>query len=203
MRFRAVGFTLLLACSVGIGIAAESASPEEKTARTIPLESVLTTSGQQGLKNVRDVFPEENGYLRQILEGRCGASTAFLVEAPSIIDAVSASAGVFVGSRNASTPATLNKPDPPRGTFALVAYLGSGGSEPTKWIVDKIEIGPHRIRLSYHAKQPGPETTDVHRYHYWALIDDLNPGYYNVELYDTAENAVTLMRRVEVMMPRQ
>jgi hypothetical protein len=191
---------LLLTLVIGCG---------NPTSHVIPLSSITSTSGQEELQpakagtrieNGKAVYVSEFGYiLQQIFNGSdSGASNVFLVEAPqNINDAVSASSGVLIGERTAEIPAPLNKPDPPRGNYWMIVYLGCAGSEPAKWIVERVAIENCRIRFSYYSPV-SPETCDVHHYFYWIPLGSLAAGNYELELYDIKQKAVTLMRRVPV-----
>ena len=179
--------------------------------KRIDISSMMTTSPQDGMLRVTDEIPENGdrinvssrGYLRQILQNVTGnSSNVFLVDATTPHDAVNASWSVFIGPFSGSTAATVNTADPVRGSHWLVAYLGTAGSEPSYWIVDKATINGRTIRLTYRIRDPGPETRDSHRYYYWVPLGTLKPDTYKVELYDAGLEEVTLMRRVEVEKPR-
>lgn len=100
----------------------------------VPLAHMVTTSGQEGMQQVNEVLRRANAekenkitnrYLGQIHEGfgRSGASNAFLVDATNLHDAIRASAGIYAGSRSASTPAAINQSHPVRGSHWLIASL--------------------------------------------------------------------------------
>lgn len=179
---------------------------------SIPLASILTTSPQQGMLHPREVFHEQskdrknvvtNGYLRQILQGtKGGASNIFLVDATNVNDAVNASFSVLVGARGADTPAPVNKPDPVRGSHWLVAYLGTGPSSPTWWVVESVVVDGSTVRLTYRKTRPTAATRDAHQYYYWVPLPTLDPGSYELKLYTSDRNLVTLMRRVEMESTR-
>lgn len=175
----------------------------------IPLHSVVTTSGQNGLigatAGYRDGKPvEEFGpLLRQILDANHfnGASNAFLVDAPSINDAMSASVGVLVGGRSALVPATLDMPNAPRGNHWLVVYLGVAGSGPVNWVLDSVSVETGRVQFNYHQHATGAETADINAYYYWVPLGKLDDGVCKLELYETGLKDVTLSRRVEIKSP--
>jgi hypothetical protein len=180
-------------------------TPKSPTLR-IPLESVVATSQVAATKRQTNGNPDfVNAALRQIYgpEHFDGASNLFLVDAPTIEDAVRASALVFAGARAADVPLPLNMPDPPRGNNWLVVFLGIRGSSPTNWLVDSITVNGNVIRFSYHQQGSGAETANLHAYHYWVPLGKLDSGFYTLELYDTKQSMVTLMRRVEVKTPGQ
>ena len=175
-------------------------------AESVPLADVLTTSGQDGLQQVRDVFQGENeqankstnGYLRKIFEASPGASSVFLVDAETLPEAISASASVFVGARSAGAPVPVNKQKAVRGNLWLVAYLGTSHSDPMRWIVDSTSVVGTEIRLTYREPKSFIGTADSYPYYYWIPLGNLTPGIYKIELFDADEKAVTLMRRVKV-----
>lgn len=173
-------------------------------ASPIPLAEMLTTSGQSGLKQVREVFRDEepnkstNGYLRKIFEASPGASSVFLVDAETLPEAISASASVFVGARLAGSPVPVNKQNATRGNLWLVAHLGTAPSDPMRWVVESVGVDGDKIRLTYREPQSLIGTADSYPYFYWVPLGRLAAGAYEVELFDAGENAVTLMRRVKV-----
>jgi hypothetical protein len=54
------------------------------------------------------------------------------------------------------------------------------------------------IRVNYHQSKANMVSLDVWRYYYWIPLGTLDPGNYQLEFYNTKENAVTLSRRVTV-----
>lgn len=174
-------------------------------AELVPLADMLTTSGQEGMQQVGETFQgvddpankSTNGYLHKIYEAS-GPSDVFLVDATTMHEAVSASASVFVGSRSASTPAPVNKQNPLRGNLWLVAYLGKSHSSPMRWVVDSATVTENKIRLAYREPQWNIGTSDSMPYLYWIPLGKIEPGIYEVELFDADEKAVILMRRVKV-----
>lgn len=175
---------------------------------SIPLASILTTSPQEGMLQAREVFRGQSKnrknvvtsrYLEKILQGtKGGASNVFLVDATNVSDAVKASSRVIVGSRSANTSAPVNTPNPIRGNYWLVAYLGSGPSSPTWWTVEKVGRSGSQVRVTYRRSQPSAATSDVHEYYYWVPLGALDLGIHELELYDAERKVVSLMRRVEV-----
>jgi hypothetical protein len=184
----------------GNAIAAPSASPQ--------LADMLTTSGQEGMQRVGEVFrrpsdEKENkvtsGYLEQVYEAsRQGASNVFLVDATNLHDAVRASASIFAGSRSANTAVPVNTGRRKRGSHWLVAYLGTAHSDPVRWIVKDATVTGKRIRLTYSEPQSLIGTADSYPYYYWIPLGKLPTGTYEVELFNEDEKAVTLMRQVKV-----
>lgn len=199
MMVRPSRVTLLTHC----GIAAMMLAGCSNTT-TIPLESVVSTSGQTGLQHARRgtkdgeyVVPYGRS-LDELYEHPVGASTIFLVDAPTLTDAVHVSTRVIAGYHTADWPPTLNKPDPPRGNYWLVVFLGIRGSGPVHWLVDSVTVQGNVVRFNYHRQGIGAETCDIHQYFYWVPLGNLDSGSYTLECYDTQAKVVTLMRRAEV-----
>ena len=177
----------------------------------IPLSSILTTSPQVGMVQVREAFPQTSddrkniatyGYLQRLSrEANGGASNAFLVDATEANNAVSASFRVLVGSGGADYPVPVSKPDPPVGNYWLVVYLGSGPSNPTWWAVESVVVDKSRVVMSYRKPKPQPATDDIRRYYFWVPLGKLDHDTYEIQLFDADEEVVTLMRRVEVTHP--
>lgn len=179
---------------------------------TVPLADMLTTSRQEGMQQVGEEFrrpgnEKENksitGYLKQIYEAsRQGASNAFLVDATNAHDAVRASASVLLGGRSASAAVPVEKQRAYLGSHWLVAYLGCGHSDPLPWIVENAAVVESKIQLTYRQPRAFIATSDSLPYYYWIPLGKLAPGTYEIELFDADEQAVTLMRRVEVTAGR-
>lgn len=185
-------------------MAAESRDDKEKNAHTIPLSEIVTTSPQEGLKAVQDIMQQKgnaqsgNEYLRKLLAGTNGSSNVFLVDATSIYDALAASFSILVGARSAETPAPVNTAEPKRGSHWLVAYLGSGHSSPSRWTIERVTVDTNKLVLTYRKSSPAPASEDSRQYYYWIPLGKLNPGVYEVQLFDADKEAVILMRRVDV-----
>jgi hypothetical protein len=128
-----------------------------------------------------------------------GSSNIFLVDAPKLRDALDASSNVLFGSRSADTPAPVDTPEPERGSHWLVAYLGTGPSTPTLWIIEGVRVGEGKVVVSYNRPKPQPATDDARRYHFWIPLGKLDSGTYDLQLFDTGKKLITLMRRVEVL----
>jgi hypothetical protein len=205
MRGMKLSVCLLLGLVWGCCLyAADDSSPRE-----IPISDITSTSNQNGLQRPEpahqgDTDNERAGkpsyYLDQISlkGGGAGASNIFLVDAPNFNSAVAATTHVLIGGFSADKSAPLNQPNPPRGNYWLVAYLGISGSNPSEWLVDKATVESTTIRFAYHRANPGAETKDECLYFYWVPLKSLPHGTYQLELFDTEANAVTLWRRVIV-----
>ena len=177
---------------------------------SIPLSSILSTSGQADLQAVTPAYRIVNGKhkyvvpageaLEQFLQATKGqgASNAFLVDAPNDVSAIAASSAVFAGYSSANSPVALNQPNPPRGNHWLVVFTGVAGSAPVRWTVDSVTVDSGRVRFNYHKAPMGISTADIHYYYFWVPLGKLADGIYNLELHETNLKAVSLMRRVEV-----
>ena len=124
-----------------------------------------------------------------------GPSNAFLVDAITASDAIEASRTVFFGGRSADTPPPVNQPDPKRGSYWLVAYLGIGPSGPA-FVIEEASVERDTIRLTYSRPKPSSVTADIHHYYYWVPVGKLRPGEYRIELFDSGQKKVTMLRRV-------
>lgn len=174
-------------------------SRDEK--RTIPLSEIITTSPQKDLRSIDDVVgPKEayNSYMMRFRNVSDGSSNVFLVDAKKIRDALDASSNVLFGSRSTDTPASQDKPNPERGSHWLVAFLGSGPSNPVWWTLESVSVKKGKVTLSYRKSKPRPATHDVRPYYFWIPLGKLDPGAYDVQLFDAEKGLVSLMRRVEV-----
>jgi hypothetical protein len=186
-------------------MAVESQDANTGEKRTIPLSEIVTTSPQDGLHNLSDAMQQKatdqnpETFTRQLHGASSGYSNLFLVDATDLHDALSASFTVLAGSQAVDTPAPVNKSKPKRGKYWLVAYLGSGPSNPTWWTVESVIVEKSTIRLTYHKTKPRPATDDIRRYYFWIPLGKLTPGDYELQLFDSDKAAATLMRRVEVM----
>jgi len=177
-------------CSTKRGDKPRDARPDET--REIPLSSIVSTRGQFGRQQ------STSGYLAQIYEKMSGPSNVFLADAPDIDGAVSAAFGAMVGFRSADTPVTLDQSNPPRGNYWLVTYLGTSTSTGPWFIVDKITVDRSKIRFSYHTPKLSTVTADLVPYLYWVPIGNLADGTYDLELHDSKNDLVTLVRRIVV-----
>lgn len=204
LRILSRGLTISLILAA---IAGETASFAGDDVREIPLSEIITTSPQKGLLNVEDVLNQEQddrrrkaatADLRRIKSSPNGASNVFLVEAGSICDAVSASAGILAGLRTADTPALTNSVNPSLGRHWLVAYLGTGPSTPTWWSVERVNAETNKLKLTYRKAPPSPVTSDEHSYLFWVPLEHLAPGTYQLELHDAERDGASLVRRVDV-----
>lgn len=203
-----LAFVVGLAISLLFDAGASAETPKaESEAATIPLSEIVTTSPQKGMQQIRDVLQQKgnaqepetaDGYLRQLLSGTNGGSNVFLVDAATIYDALSASYSILVGSRSADTPVAVNTPKPKRGGHWLIAYLGSGPSDPTWWSIESVSVDKGKVVLSYRKSKSRSATRDLRRYYYWIPLRKLDPGIYELELVDADNGSVTLMRRVEI-----
>ena len=198
-----ISFVFLLASFV-------FAEPPEKNDNTviIPLSSIVTTSPQKEMLRVKELLDQQtseqiakstSGYLSKIYQANSGgASNVFIVDAGDAAAAIVASCSVLVGPWSANTPAYENKPDPNRGSYWMVAYLGWGDDDSTTWEVKEVRRQGKQITLSYHKKRLPEDSDQSHQYFYWIPLGQLSPGSYEVELVDLQSHSTTLARRVEV-----
>ncbi len=194
------GFVVLLSATA----AAEPPIASTMETRSIPLSEIVTTSPQKGLRHIRDTRFETNNkwdpevFLQQIHNVSNGGSNAFIVDATNLYDALWASLDVLTGPRRVDAPVPVNRSKPERGNFWLVAYLGSGPSNPSWWTISGVTVDKSKVVLSYQESKPSPATADVRHYYYWVPLGKLEPGPYEIQLLDVDKGVVTLMRRVDV-----
>ncbi|MCI0638645.1 MAG: hypothetical protein L0Y70_06195 [Gemmataceae bacterium] len=176
------------------------ADPQDGKVRQIPLASVFSTNGQDGLQDPTTFVDEKCvWFLNQIYlkTHGMGASNAFLVSGDDIGAAVRATSEVFVGAGPADRPAT---PDDGKDheLHWLVVYLGVDGSNPPAWLIKSVERQGQRIRLCYEKPAVVFRTKDLHQYFAWAPLGKLGPGIYDLELFDVGKSHISLQRRVEI-----
>ncbi|MCC7473970.1 MAG: hypothetical protein IT425_01125 [Pirellulales bacterium] len=190
----AAGFALLAVWAV-------ANAAESQAEKRIPLSSIFTTSPQADVEAFEVAFPNEDErrkLFQQISAFSSGASNVFLVDATNKLDAFKATLSVLEGSHSADTPAPVNAGEPERGSHWLVVYLGVGPSEPVWSVVEAVNVRRKTMRVNYHHPKANIVTRDVWRYYYWIPLGTLDPGNYQLELYNTKEKAVVLSRRVTV-----
>lgn len=201
MMFKAIAVGILLITST---TAAEPQNENENVPRKIPLSQIFSTSQQKGLQNVRSVFQQEvegqaaNAYFRQLFAGTNGSSNVFLVDAVTSSDALAATLRVISGSHSADKPPTVNKSDPIRGNYWLVAYLGTASSSPPRWTIETVSVETNRVIVRYRKAKPSFGTEDSQSYYYWIPLGKLAPQAYEIQLVNDEQSVVNLMRRVEV-----
>ncbi|MGD9635557.1 MAG: hypothetical protein AB7I57_16830, partial [Pirellulales bacterium] len=178
-------------CGVVICLLCCAVSAAGDEVRVIPLSEIITTSPQKGLQHVREARIQTNGkwdpevFLQQIHNVSKGGSNTFIVDATNLYDALSASLDALTGPRRVDAPVLLNRSEPERGSFWLVAYLGSGPSNPTWWAIDSVAVEKDKVVLAYHETKPRPATDDERHYYYWIPLGKLDPGAYEVQLFDS------------------
>lgn len=173
-----------------------SGGGDKAEVKTIPLESIYSTSQQKGLirvdqglknKDFRNEF-----YTRTV---RTGASNIFLVRGDSIEEAVKATWLVFVGGHPVSQPVSADLQSKSE-QYWLVGYLGAAGSDPPAWLVVSAQKVGKKVRLTYTRK--GSETDDTWPYFDWVPLGKLEPGTYTAELFDDNLQEAVLSRRILV-----
>jgi hypothetical protein len=195
----AVGIAVLCcALSRDRGARAGEEKPDEKM-KTIPLNSVHSTSRQEGLK-LMDQGHGDEGFRNEMRELyqqsiKMGASNVFLARGDDIAAAVKATWEVFTQGLPVDEPASLNRHSKSE-QYWLVAYLGMSGSAPPAWLVKSVHVSGLDIRLSF--GNPGSTATDMHPYFVWVPVGKLKTGTYALHLLDAGEQHPALVRRVKV-----
>ena len=59
-------------------------------------------------------------------------------------------------------------------------------------------VDKNRVQLGYREPEVTFKSADAHSYYFWIPLGKLEPGVYNVGMYDSGLKAVTFMRRVVV-----
>ena len=203
-----VGMALLLYS--GVGALPRSNAVQKKAeadVQGIPLQSIYSTNGQEGLRSVTDSFilqkdgtkkyAEPYGhFLAEIHQDlRSGASNVFLVRGKDITAAVQATWLASVGGRSAEVPVSPEDGSE-RTPSWLVVYFGIQGSEPPGWLIKSVERRGETVKLNYMKRLA--ETKDKHHYLAWVPVGELAPGPCTLELFDAEKMQVTLLRRVTV-----
>lgn len=166
-----------------IAFACSSCSSNEKM-ESIPLDSVVSTTGQPEMKRFRQVHP--------LFKAQKSAPDLILVRAKDVQGVIKhltdyGSGGMIV----------LPKTDDQKKPW-LVVYLGTRGSEPPVWTIAAIHRDSNRIRVSYRQNRHGIESTDQHPYYAFVPLADLKVGKQILELFDADGSETVVTRRVEV-----
>jgi hypothetical protein len=200
VTFALSALTLALAGCISPSKEEPNPEPEPETV-TIPLASIFSTNGQEGLLSLRNgaADPCEFDMAAIRREVGSGSSNIFLANAGDIVQAVNATREAFLGGRSAEVPVLPELAGGPKPTsFWMVAFLGVTGSEPPAWVVRSAERKGKVIRLSVQRPAGGGETKDSHLYFVWVPLGKMEPGKYTLELFDAKKKEVTLKRRVAV-----
>lgn len=164
-------FLVSLVLITGLANAAPTSSPPTEE---IPLASIYSTNGQQGLKPMSATFFEKGegkqyqepyGYqLEQIhRELHSGLSNLFLVRGKDITQAVKAARFAFGGGRSGDK-AIVEDADAADAQLWAVAYFGVAGSTPPVWLVRSVTVRNGKtVDITYRRNPSGGETRDMHR----------------------------------------
>jgi hypothetical protein len=189
-------FLSVLALSIGNRGPGLVAQQEKKVeAKQIPLESIYSTSRQEGLKRFdqahgdqgfRDLYQRSTGM---------GASNVFLARGDDIVAAVKATWLVFMAGHPADSPVAFDR-DSRSDHYWLVAYLGVAGSSPLAWRVESVQVDAAKVRINY--RRGTSETDDELPYFLWAPLGKLSAGPMALELHDAENGRARLVRRVDI-----
>jgi hypothetical protein len=169
---------------------------EQETDRSIALSSIVTTSSQRKLRYFNDVFSgdDRTKYQREFAKSRTPTPNVVLIDAADEGAAISKSAKVIFGTLK-TDQVIQAKAD---SNYWMVAFLSTGPSTPTAYMIERASIEGNTIRLTYYKPKAELVTADVRHYFYWIPLGQLKPAAYKVELYDSDKKAVTLSRLIEV-----
>lgn len=161
----------------------------------IPLAKIYTTSGPKGTQRLE---PGEKKTvekrLRTLLERNPGngASNVFLVTGDDISTALSGTLKVFVGGQPADVPADDSEGKERK--YWVVAYFGYGAA---RWMIQAVTREGETFRVSFVKRKP-LEASSVEQYFAWVPVGQLEPGLYDLELFDAENKEITLIRKVRV-----
>src|SRR5436190_18631962 len=186
-----------LTCAALVAIAGLTIASGGEQARTIPLESMYSTSEQPGLKHMtyaaradgnRWVYLEPYGqYLAKIWrEFRSGPTNVFLVRGKDINQAVQAASLAMPGNYGGGYPVHPDAnawPVPSEPTqLWLVAYLGHGSSGTNAVVpIQSVEREGKTIRLAYCYRRNNNK--DFMPYIFWIPLGEMEKGTYMLELF--------------------
>ena len=199
----AMALLLLLVQSEGRKTRKGEEKPGDKMT-SIPLNSIYSTSIQEGLKVVNPghanaAFENQMQELyRQSI--KMGASNVFLARGDDIAAAVKATWEVFTRWRSVDEPASYDRRSK-SGQYWLVAYLGVTGSTPPVLVVKSVEVSGQEIRLTLTnpgSRNPGYVTHNLHPYFFWVPLGKLETETYALHLVEAGAEASVLLRRVKV-----
>lgn len=195
----AVGNICLLWGTAGCSTHAPLPEEAEPTVRKISLDSVYSTSGQQGLKHVGRRLDELGGPEVQTLgrDFRGGASNLFLVRGNDIAAAVKATYWALNASQWADVVVDPEDKSKSQEVW-MVVYFGTAHSTPTAWVVESVERNTKLYRVSFLMPEVKQMTCDLQQYFVWVPLGKLGPGTYTLELYDAGQKQLNMMRRVKV-----
>jgi hypothetical protein len=198
---------VLILATAGFYVCSLAGQPEARKSETkagrrvIPLSSMYTTIYQHegGLKLLSDNPKNDHAKVVTAMISECGpgASNLFLVYAEDIKEAIAATKSVLFQRRSADKPASGADGEWKPRAIWLVAYLGVFSSEPPGWIVDPVVHEGNTVRVPYWA-QEDVSGRNAHPHFLWVPLGKVEPGKYELQLYDARRKEVTLFRRVVV-----
>jgi hypothetical protein len=187
--------TVTLALLIGSAVLT---NPVIEDVRKIPLESIYSTSGQQGMQYLTRRLDQPYGpHLQEIYDKfKCGASTLFLVRGKDIAAAARAARRVLAGYREVDRP-VATEAQAEVAPLWLVVYLGpASGSTPPRWWIEGVEVKGQVVRLTFSNPKPLWSTGALHQHFLWVPLGTLKAGTYTLELFDADKKEVVLSRRV-------
>jgi hypothetical protein len=169
----------------------------EEKLEPVPLAEVYASREQKGLKqldlSVRSPFNED--VIKPFVTLHPRASNIFLTSAENIEEATQ-KALTFDGGNNGGARLILPKKD---STTWLVVFLGFNCSSPLQWKLESVKCGKSKIRATYWTETlQRQRTRDSEPYLYVAPLKDVKPSVYELELFDSVKEKMTIKRRVEV-----
>lgn len=184
--------------ALGIGAAPTREEPEE----VIPLKTIVTTSGQEGLLEVPwGRILKEDDLKRFVDPTKTGPANLFLVVGRDFDTVMEATGGAFFGSPRVDRP-VLRPGDEWNEEDRLWAFVhfGAAQSTPAEWTVTRVAVQRERVRVT--VTRPDPKNllrvNDRRVYMIWAPFGERKEKAFTLEAYDETNRAMMMTRRVVV-----
>ena len=156
-----------------------TANTTSKPATEIPLKSVVSTNGQDGVTQVQDGPYTEASKVPAL----CGLGWA-----KEFKDLTQDS---IVPPPTKDKPFTLGRPADADAQLWAVLWLGSTGSNPPQILIDSVKAGDDGVfEVAYHRAPRGIMTKDLHPYVAWIPLGKLPAGKYTLRLMASGKLAM-------------
>jgi hypothetical protein len=153
------------------------------TSRTIPVEAVYSTVGEQSPKRV-----DLPGQVSHETIVRFGQPTAFIVAAPDIGGAAEVAADILSGRRPVPDPVQQDH------TLWVVLCFGVGGGYPPPYALRAIRLSGNHLLVEYAKSRHPPLTADMRPYVFWIPLDSLPAGRYELQLREVGSRRTSTVR---------
>jgi hypothetical protein len=174
-------------------IAAQLGAFQTDDTRVIPLNTTYATFTQEALKPTDGIVNSDDldqvlGALREMPQ-----QIAFCA-GKDISAAVKNSAAAFSRPEDQSEVLRDGTNEP----LWVAAYLGTDGSMPPAYQIRSIELTGKTLRVAYERDESPGRSCDLRAYLIWAPVGPIEAGVYTLELFDVANQQVTLSRTYSV-----